>query len=41
MRFECTPELQKIIEQWESLPQHVKDTIRMLVDTVSKNIKTS
>jgi hypothetical protein len=36
------PELQEIINQWENLPEHVKQTIQMLVETVGKksnNIK--
>jgi hypothetical protein len=37
MRFECPPELQKIIAQWHNLPQHVKDTIKMLVESAGKN----
>jgi len=38
--YEVPVELQKIIVQWDNLPQHIKDTIRMLVETASKNIKT-
>jgi hypothetical protein len=30
------PELQKIIHQWGNLPEHIKQTIGMLVETVGK-----
>ena len=36
-RFEVPAELQKIIVQWQSLPEHVRQTIKMLVDTAGKN----
>jgi hypothetical protein len=35
--FELPVELQKIIVQWQSLPEHIKETIKMLVDTAGKN----
>ena len=31
-RFECPSELKNIIVQWQSLPEHIKQTIQMLVD---------
>jgi len=36
-RFELPAELQFVIEQWNVLPSHVKETIKMLVETVKKN----
>ena len=30
------PELQKIINCWDVLPEHIKETIKMLVDTAGK-----
>jgi hypothetical protein len=36
------PELQEIINQWENLPEHIKQTIQMLVEAAGKksnNIK--
>ena len=35
-RFELPVELQNIIVQWDNLPQHVKETIQMLVETSGK-----
>jgi hypothetical protein len=35
-RFEVPVELQNIIIQWQSLPEHVKETIRMLVEAAGK-----
>jgi hypothetical protein len=29
-------ELQGIINRWDDLPEHIKDTIRMLVETAGK-----
>jgi hypothetical protein len=31
------PELQKIINCWDVLPEHIKQTIKMLVETAGKN----
>jgi len=36
-----SPELQAIINQWDDLPEHVKDTIKMLVDTAGKKSKNT
>ena len=33
------PELQKIINQWENLPEHIKQTIQMLIETAGKKSK--
>jgi hypothetical protein len=32
-----TPDLQEIIDRWEKLPEHLKETIRMLVEAAKKN----
>jgi hypothetical protein len=32
-RFEVPPELQKIILQWQSLPEHIRQTITLLVQS--------
>jgi hypothetical protein len=34
--FEVPVELQKIIVQWDVLPEHIKQTIQMLVETAEK-----
>ena len=31
-------DLQQIINQWDELPEHVRQTIRMLVDTAGKKV---
>jgi len=30
-------ELQELIDHWDELPEHVRQTIQMLVDTAGKN----
>jgi hypothetical protein len=35
--IELPSELMEIIEQWDVLPSHVKETIKMLVETAKKN----
>lgn len=36
-RFEVPFELLEVIENWATLPGHVKETIKMLVETAKKN----
>jgi hypothetical protein len=34
-------ELQQIINRWDDLPEHVKQTIKMLVETAGKKSKNT
>ena len=33
----CQPELQELINRWDDLPEHVRQTIKMLIDTAGKS----
>ena len=32
----CQPALQEIIDRWDTLPEHVRQTIQMLIDTAGE-----